>query len=1072
MRRRLRDVPCSLTIVSLSLLLLVPTGPVDAQKRLPDPTPNQTVDPTLYDGLRFRFAGPFRGGRVTAVAGYPDRPFTFLMGSTGGGVWKTENAGQTWHNITDGQIHTAPIGAIAVAPSAPEVIYVGTGSGGTRGNISVGDGVYRSTDAGETWEWIGLPESEHINRIMVHPRDEDVVFVAALGHIFGPNPERGVYRSRDGGDTWERVLFVSERTGAIDLVMHPDNPRILFAAMWEAERKPWSMRSGGDEGGVFMTRDGGDTWTQLENGLPPDPVGRIGLAVSAADPDRVYALIEAQEHNRGLYRSDDGGRSWMFVSKDRNLMARPWYYMHVDAHPTDPNTVFVNNEGFFRSVDAGATWTPIATPHGDNHDLWINPEHPRIWIQSNDGGANVTLDNGKSWSSIYNQPTSEIYTVTADNGFPYRLYAPQQDNSTFTIPSRVERALTGYQDFVGTAGCETGPVTPHPEDPMLIFGGCKGEVSLHDRRNNQIRQVWLYPQEPHALANSELKYREQWNSQIRFSPHDPTKIYHTSEFVHVTRNWGQSWEIVSPDLTRWEEHAQLHRDPPGGPLTYDQTGVEVYGTVFALEESPLEPGVIWAGSDDGKVSITRDDGGSWTDITPPGMELHTTVNELVLSPHDAGRAFVVAHRYRMDDFRPLIWRTDDYGGSWTSLTDGSNGIPADWPTRALQEDHETRGLLYAGTEFGLFVSFDDGAHWQPFGQNLPVTPVTDLLIHEGDLIVATQGRGLWILDDVTPLAQVAAESPGDGDGAPGHLFRPRPAYRLRLAWSGANANVGRGGPYPDNPPEGAILHYQLDDPESEVRIEISDARGQPVRSFSTHPGAGDEATPLRPRRGTNRFVWNLRYPAARLARGVSEGYRDRIAPVTGFTGGPRAVPDTYTITLRVGEWSQARELEVRKDPRLETSITDLQANFDLHRRVVDRIDAIQEGIRTSRVLVREIETVEEVVPMAAILEKAAEVKGKTEGVASRFFKYDLEGDHAHLRPQLTTDYARIGTILESADFAPTDTSFEQFDVLQRRYDQLMEELRVIIEVDAVELNRMLNDAGYEGILIPKRPSIT
>ena len=1058
------------TLAFLTLLTMPGwDAPLSAQKLLPDPTPNQTVDPALYAGLDFRFAGPYRGGRVTAVAGYPDRPHTFLMGSTGGGVWKTENAGQTWRNITDGQIHTAPIGAIAIAPSAPEVIYVGSGSGGTRGNISVGDGMYRSTDAGETWTWIGLPESEHINRIMVHPRNEDVVYVAALGHIFGPNPERGVYRTLDGGETWELVLFVSERTGAIDLVMHPENPRILYAAMWEAERKPWTMRSGGDEGGVFMSRDGGDTWVQLENGLPPDPVGRIGLAISAADPDRVYALVEAQEHNRGLYRSDDGGRSWSFVSKDRNLMARPWYYMHVDAHPTDPNTVFVNNEGFFRSVDAGATWTPIATPHGDNHDLWINPEHPNIWIQSNDGGANVTLDNGESWSSIYNQPTAELYTVTVDNGFPYRLYAPQQDNSTFTIPSRVERALHGYVDFVGTAGCETGPVTPHPEDPMLVFGGCKGEVSLHDRRNNQIRQVWLYPQEPHALANSELKYREQWNSQIRFSPHDPTKVYHTSEFVHVTRNWGQTWEIISPDLTRWDEHSHLHEGPPGGPLTYDQTGVEVYGTVFALEESPLQQGLIWAGSDDGKVSITRDDGANWTDITPPGMELHTTVNEIVLSAHDAGRAFVVGHRYRMDDFRPLVWRTDDFGESWTFLTDGSNGIPSDWPTRAVMEDPTQRGLLYAGTEFGLFVSFDDGAHWQPFQQNLPATPVTDLVIHEGDLIVSTQGRGLWILDDVTPMAEVAA---GLADIEPGHLFEPRAAYRMRLAWSGENNNVGRGGPYPDNPPEGAILHYRVSDPSAAVRIEVTDAGGQPVKSWGTTPSEQDEPQALQPHHGTNRFVWDLRHPAARLAPGVSEGYRDRIAPVTGFTGGPRAVPGAYTVTLRVGDWSQSRTLEVRKDPRLESSIADLQANFDLHRRVVARIDAIQDGIATSRVLVDEIGTVEENVPDESILAKAAEVKGKTEGVASRFFKYELEGDHAHLRPQLTTDYARIGTILESADYRPTDTSFEQFDVLQGTFDGLMEELRVIIDVDVAELNRMLNEAGFEGILVPRRKPIT
>ncbi len=506
-------------------------------------------------------------------------------------------------------------------------------------------------------------------------------------------------------------------------------------------------------------------------------------------------------------------------------MGRPWYYTHVDAHPTDPDVVYINNESFFRSDDGGHTLVNIPTPHGDNHDMWFNPDHPEIFIQSNDGGANVTFNGGRTWSTQYNQPTAEFYTVTADDQFPYRLYAPQQDNTTISVPSRITRGLTPSEDWFAGPGCETGPVVVDPRDPNVLYGACKGWVSRLNRSTNQLRQVWIWPQEPHALPNSELKYREQWVSQIRFSPHDPSVIYHTSQHVHVTRNEGQDWEVISPDLTRWEEHRELHVDPPGGPLTYDQTGVEVYGTIFAFEESPFEPGLFWAGSDDGAVHISRDGGASWADVTPPGLPLHSTVNEIVLSPHDAGRAFAVIQRYRLDDFHPYIYRTDDYGTSWTLLTDGTNGIPADHPTRALQEDHAVKGLLYAGTEFGVFVSFDDGEHWQSFQQNLPRTPVMDLLVKESDLIVATQGRALWILDDLTPLHQIEAASMAPR-GA--FLFAPRPAYRMRLQ-SGR-----RGGVWAQNPPAGAAIHYGFaGDVEGEVTLEIRDAAGELVRVFTS-----------------------------------------------------------------------------------------------------------------------------------------------------------------------------------------------------------------------------------------------
>jgi photosystem II stability/assembly factor-like uncharacterized protein len=996
------------------------------------------VDPSLMGALHFRMVGPHRGGRVTAVTGYPDELHTFLMGTVGGGIWRTTDAGISWQNISDGQLDVAPIGALAIAPSNRLVIYAGTGSGQVRGNISVGKGVYRSTDGGDTWSWIGLPEAGQINRIQVHPDDPNVVWVTALGHIFGPNPERGVYRTTDGGAHWERVLFESPRTGAIDLVMSPDDPDVLYAALWQAERKPWAMFSGADEGGIWKTTDGGDSWTKLTEGLP-DRVGRIGLAVSPADAARVYALVEAEGDLRGLYRSDDAGATFTHVSDDRNMTARPWYYMHVDAHPTDRDVIFINNESFFRSDDAGETLVNIPTPHGDNHDLWINPKHPEIWIQSNDGGANVTFNAGKTWSTQLNQPTAEFYTVVADDAFPYRLYAPQQDNTTITVPSRVTQGITPYENWEAVAGCETGPVVVNPVDRDVVYGGCKGEVSRYDRRTGQTREIWLWPQEPHALPNSHLKFREQWNSQIRFSPHDADVLYHTSQFVHVTRDEGQTWERISPDLTRWEEHAELHQEPPGGPLTYDQTGVEVYGTVFAFEESPLRQGLLWAGSDDGAVHLSRNGGRSWTDITPSGMALHTTVNEIVLSPHAAGRAFVVAHRYRMDDFRPLIWRTDDYGATWTLLTPGDNGIPADHPTRSLQEDPVRKGLLYAGTEFGLFVSFDDGAHWQSFQLDLPITPVMDLLVHRNDLIVATQGRSLWILDDLSPLQQLDREVAL----AEAHLFEPRPTHRLRLRYSGSRTSGARG-VWPENPDEGVYLYYTLaETPEDPVRLEITDGEGRVVETFASRDEDG-EPGPLGTSPGLNRIAWDLKYADAYLAPGVNEGFRERIAVVTGYTGGPYAVPGTYTATLIVGDERLSRSVQVLADPRSDVPMGDLRRNFELSLQLRDRITAIQQGVALGQRALGRLERFVAITPVASEQREAEAVHAELEAVLGELYKHGQKGDHAHLYPRLTTDYARIYTMVASSDHRPPDVAYERFDELEPVYDDTMARLEAVL----------------------------
>jgi len=1029
---------------SLIVPLLLCAAPLFAQA----PDANVTVDPGLYQALRFRSVGPSRGGRSTAVTGYRDRLHTFLMGSVGGGIWRTDDGGQSWHNISDGYLRVGPVGALAVAPSNPDVVYAGTGSGGVRGNVSVGDGVYRTTDDGRTWRWLGLPESRHINRIHVDPRNPDVAYVAALGSVFGPSPDRGVYRTRDGGDTWEHVLYVDEGTGAIDLAMSPDDPETLYAAMWTAERKPWAMFSGSTAGGVFKTTDGGETWAKLTEGLP-EMIGRIGVAVLPADPDRVWVLLEAEGDLRGLYRSEDRGASFRQINDDRNMLARPWYYTHVYAHPTDRDQVFINNESFSRSMDGGETLVDVPTPHGDNHDMWINPDHPEIWIQSNDGGGNVTFNDGATWSTQYNQPTGEYYTVVADHRFPYRLYAPQQDNTTISVSSRLTHGLTPYEDWYVGPGCETGPLAVDPRNPDIVYGACKGWVSRLDLSNDQERDVWLWPQEGHALANAEYRYREQWNTQLKFSPHDPTMLYHTSQYVHVSRDEGQSWTTISPDLTRWKEYEESQQLPPGGPLTYDQTGVEVYGTVFALEESPLEEGLIWAGSDDGAIHVTRDGGTTWNDVTPPGLPLHSTVNEMVPSAFEAGRAYAVIHRYRMDDFHPYIYRTDDYGTSWTLLTDGSNGIPADHPTRTLAEDPGRPGLLYAGTEFGLFVSFDGGVHWQDFRLNLPATPVMDLTLEGTDLLVATQGRALWILDDVTPLHQVDEAATSTG----AFLYQPRDAYRVRMTGS------GRGGAWPENPPDGAVVFYRWDSPPSgEVTLEIRDAAGALVRTFTPDgPGTKEEvfqamrepvvtvvgAPRVETSPGMHRLVWDLHYPPAYLAPGVNEGLRDRIAPVTGDTGGPWAVPGRYTATLRAGGWSQTRSFEVVMDPRVDTPVRDLKAAFDMAIRTRDRITSIQLGVARAQARVRDLDAT--IAGGGGAARAAREQKAALEEVLSQLYKYDQRGDHANLHPQLTTDYANILTLLYSADTGPTDNAAPRLLELDERYEELMGRLRRILD---------------------------
>ena len=901
----------------------------------------QVLDTALLHGLRYRMVGPARGGRVTTVAGIAQQPHTFYMGTVGGGVWKTTDAGHTWVNQTDGQIPVGSIGAVVVAPSAPNVVWVGTGSDAIRSNVSIGKGIYRSTDAGRSWTFAGLRDIGQVGGIAVDPRNPDVAFVAAQGNPFAPTPDRGVYRTRDGGKSWRKVLFVSDSTGASDVELQPGTPSTVYATMWRNERKPWTIISGAREGGVYKSTDGGDTWRKLGGGLPDGLVGNSDLAVSAARPDRLYVLIEAKPGG-GLYRSDDAGETFTAVdTTTKGLITRPFYYDEIDADPTNADVVYVGTENFYKSVDGGRTWATLDTPHGDNHDLWINPLNNAVMIQANDGGANVTLDGGKSWSTQYNQPTAEIYQVYVDDQFPYRLYGAQQDNSTLIVPSLPPTATAPddpMQQWTFGPGCETGPIMPHPTRPDTVYGSCKGQFSRMSMRTGQEKQYWVGAQSLYGNPGKALIYRFQRVSPMEISPHDSRVLYYGSQYVHRTRDEGVTWERISPDLT-WNPPERQQRSS-GEPITIDATGEEVYSTLYAIRESPLARGVIWTGANDGPFYLTRDDGKTWKNVTPPNAPKGCRVQNIEPSPRRAAGAYYAVLCYMLGDFRPYLWKTDDYGAHWTLLTSGTNGIRADEPTRVVREDPDRAGLLYAGTEFGMYASFDDGRTWQPLQLNLPATPVTDIKVHDKDLVLSTQGRAFWILHDLTPLHQLSDSV----TSARATLFRPRDAFRMRYRASfGGEESSRQSSGDPEYPPPGAMIDYWLGaDGKQTISIDVLDSTGRTVRSFSSAPrdtSAGRDSSaavpvlrpdtaagltgraPIAPRwtpsreaagaqrltatPGLNRLVWDLAWP----------GPWDATVRRSGRNG-PLAVPGRYTVRLRVGDVVTTQPLVVREDPRV------------------------------------------------------------------------------------------------------------------------------------------------------------
>jgi photosystem II stability/assembly factor-like uncharacterized protein len=906
------------------------------------------IDTTIA-ALHWREVGPYRGGRVSGVAGVPGDPDTFWMATCGGGVWRTDDAGRSWRNVSDGSFGGS-IGAVDVCPGDPNVVWVGTGEQTVRGNVSAGDGVWRSTDGGRTWKHVGLSDTQQIGRLRAHPTDPDTAWVAAIGHLHGPNAERGVFKTTDGGKSWRKVHFVDDNVGAVDLCIDPNNPRILYATTWRVRRTPWILESGGPGSGLWKSLDGGETWQDLTHneGLPRGTLGICGVAVSASDSDNVYAIVEAEDG--GLFRSRDAGKTWTLVDSDRERRQRAWYYNRITADPHDADGIWVLNVRLWHSKDGGKTFRAVSTPHGDNHDLWIDPTDPRRMVEGNDGGANVSVDGGSTWSPQDNQPTAQMYRVSLDDDFPYRLLGGQQDNSALRIRSRnVQGGVIGWRDFEPTAGGESGHVVAQPGNPDLVFGGSYGGyLTWVDHASGESRRVNPWPDSVIGWGAGGTRWRFQWNFPLFFSPHQPGRLYAAAQSLFVSDDLGQSWRVISPDLTYNAPDKLL---ASGGPITKDNTGVEYYCTIFAACESPVQKDLLWCGTDDGRLHVSKNGGGDWTEVTPSGLPKFSRINCIDPHPRDAGTLYVAATRYQLDDPRPMLYRTKDYGATWTEIV--GEGIAANHFTRAIRVDPARDGLLYVGTEWGPYVSLDDGAHWRSLRSDLPITPITDLAVREDELVAATQGRGYWILNGLSVLRGVnpAIDPP--------RLFAPAPAYRVRMGRSQPGGNGG------ENPYAGMEIRYELPEgmsDETPIELTIRDGSGDIVRSFarkSHKPKSSDddrdaERFVLESKPGVQRFTWNLRWPGARRVPGL--------AMWNGNLSGPQAVPGRYEITLKVGDVEVRTLGEVRSDPRSKQQLADYRAQFNHLSGIVAMLDRIHEALLRARKVRSELVELEKLAP--------------------------------------------------------------------------------------------------------------
>jgi len=1045
-------------VFTCALIILSSTG--FAQQ-----TPAKTGGPADgFSALKLRQIGPFRGGRVDAVTGVPGQPLVYYFGGTGGGVFKTTTGGHTWEPITDGKVNFGSIGSIAVAASDPNVIYVGTGESAIRGNASHGDGVYKSMDAGKTWTHVGLEDTQQIGQIRIDPTNPDLVYVAALGHMAGPNPERGVFRSKDGGKTWQKVLFKSDNAGAIDLAMDATNPRVMYAAIWQVVRKPWTFESGGPDGGVWKSTDGGDTWKELTHnpGMPKGVLGRIGVTVSPANPDRVWALIEAQDG--GVFRSDDGGATWSKQNGDAAIKQRAWYYSQIFADPKSADVVYAVNTSFFRSTDGGKKFDRIRNQHGDNHDLWIAPEDPNRFIESSDGGAQVSFDGGKSWSTEDNQPTGQFYRVALDNDFPYHIYGAQQDNSTVSIASRSNNDAITERDWHDVGGGESGWIAPDPNDSNFVYAGSyDGLLTRLDTKTGAMRDVNAWPDNPMGYGVEAMKYRFQWSFPLLFSHHDPKRLYAGSQVLLATTDEGQHWTAMSPDLTRNDKTKQ---GPSGGPITKDNTAVEYYDTIFTVDESPVTAGVIWVGSDDGLIHVTTDDGKTWQDVTPKDAPQWIRMNCIAASPFDAGTAYVAATMYLSDDFHPFLWKTTDYGKTWKKIV---NGIPDNDFTRAIRPDPNQKGLLFAGTESHLYISYDDGDKWLPFQLNLPAVPVTDLAFQKRDdaLVLATQGRGFYVLDDM-PLVRALDPAKFKSTDALA-LFAPKTAMRI------AGGGEGGGRPNPtagQNPPDGVVLYYFLkEEPKGELKLRILDASGKTVREISSKPPAqsnGEEdpederpKEELAPaKEGLNRFVWDLRYEKATGFPGLLMW--------DGSLNGPLAIPGKYKVELVVDGKTKSQDFEIVKDPRSPTSPQQFEEQLALGLKIRDRVTEANSSV----VHIRSAK--EQLKPYLAntderVKTSAKDLTDQLTAIEENIYQTKLHAgeDALNFPIKLNNKIASVGGVVESTDVAPTAQSVEVFDELSAKLQIELDHLHQIETTGIQNFNKLVRDQNIPAINLKK-----
>ncbi len=1012
----------------------------------------QDADP--FAALEWRNVGPDRGGRSIAVGGSDSRPLEYYFGATGGGLWKTTDGGTTWEPVTDGKINSASVGSIAVCQTNPDIVYIGTGETQLRGNIQAGDGLYKTTDAGETWEHIGLRETRNFSRVRVHPTDCDIVFAGGFGEYGMENEERGLYRSRDGGTTWEKVLYRNAQTGAVDISIDQQNPNVIFAALWDAHRKPWAMTSGGPGSGLFKSTDGGSTWTELTRnpGLPPadQVIGKIGVSVSPVDPNRVYALIEAD--SGGVFRSDDGGATWQLTNTERKLRQRAFYYTRIYADTEEADRVYVVNTGFYRSDDAGATFdTQIRVPHGDNHDLWIASNDNERMINANDGGGNVSFNGGDTWTD-QDYPTAQLYRIGLTAHEPYHICGGQQDNSTVCVPSKGWNHLAATEDFFyAPGGCESGYVSNDPELTNIFYAGCYGgALDRFDYLTGQERPVNVWPENPMGWSARDLKERVQWTFPIVFSRTGPKTLYTTSQHVWKSTNEGQSWEQISPDLTRAEPTTM---EASGGPITKDQTGVETYPTVFALATSPHDANVLWAGTDDGIVQVTRNGGASWHDVTPPDLPEFTKIFTVEVSPHVPGRAYVAGHRMLLGDYMPYAYRTEDYGQTWTSVT---NGIPEGDFALTIREDVVQPGLLYLGTEKRVWVSFDNGTSWRSLQRDMPIVQVSDIASTHDDIAIATHGRSFYIMYDVGPLRAMARNNGQVGRVA---LFPPQSAERTV--------------------DQGATIYYYLGQPADSVTVEILDEQGQVIRTFT---GASSDTAASDPQRGRfgggsakpatkaglNRFVWDLRYP----------GFTDFEGMIMWAAGnrGPVAVPGTYRVRLTANGETQMQPFEVRLDPRLagEVTVEDLRERHELAQEVLRRVSEANEAVILSRDVKAQVDDRLEKTDVAQIEQVGERVKTKIADVEDNIYQVRNQSNQDPLNYpiMLNNKLASLLGMIERGEYRPTDQMYEVFTSLSTQLDGELNALNVIIATDLAELNRLLSEHDLEVIQLPQRGNIT